>query len=81
MIKIIIIIIIIIITISTLQVLGTIVTSDRQTKYVLSQDLSVVQLAVAEETHNMVVEMRQDAGGSVQAKQIITFIGLYLLPT
>ncbi|KAJ9593728.1 hypothetical protein L9F63_014701 [Diploptera punctata] len=54
------------------KVLGTVVTSNRQVKYLLSQDLSVVQSAVAEETHNMVVEMRQDAGGSVQAKQSIT---------
>ncbi|GFG29687.1 hypothetical protein Cfor_03737 [Coptotermes formosanus] len=53
------------------KVMGTLVTSKREVKYTLSNDMSVVQSATAEEVHNMVVEMRQDAGSSVRATQQI----------
>jgi hypothetical protein len=37
--------------------------------------MSVVQSVVAEEVHNMLVEMWQDAGSSVRATQQIVFTG------
>jgi hypothetical protein len=55
--------------------MGTLVTSKREVKYTLSNDMSVVQSATAEEVHNMVVEMRQDAGSSVRATQQIILTG------
>ncbi|XP_069705721.1 microsomal triacylglycerol transfer protein isoform X2 [Periplaneta americana] len=57
------------------KVMGTIVTSKREAKYRLSNDMSVLQTVVADETHNMVVGMRQDAGGSVRATQQLTLTG------
>ena len=51
------------------------VTSKREVKYTLSNDMSVVQSVVAEEVHNMLVEMWQDAGSSVRATQQIVFTG------
>ncbi|PNF28005.1 hypothetical protein B7P43_G13850 [Cryptotermes secundus] len=51
------------------KVMGTSVTSKREAKYVLSNDMSVVKSIMASETHNMVVEMWKDAGGSVSARQ------------
>jgi hypothetical protein len=55
--------------------MGTLVTSKREAKYVLSNDMSVVQSVMASETHNMVVEMLQEAGGSVRATQHIFLTG------
>lgn len=55
--------------------MGTSVTSKREAKYVLSNDMSVVQSVMASEIHNMVVEMWQDAGGSVRATQHISLTG------
>jgi hypothetical protein len=49
--------------------------SNRESKYVLSNDMSVVQSIMADETHNMVVGMRQEAGGSVRAVQQIFLTG------
>jgi hypothetical protein len=57
------------------QVMGTLVTSKREVKYTLSGDMSVVQSVTAEEVHNMLVEMWQDAGSSVRATQHIALTG------
>ena len=57
------------------QVMGTLVTSKREVKYTLSNDMSVVQSVTAEEVHNMLVEMWQDAGSSVRATQHIVLTG------
>jgi len=57
------------------QVMGTLVTSKREVKYTLSNDMSVVQSVMAEEVHNMLVEMWQDAGSSVRATQHIVLKG------
>jgi hypothetical protein len=55
--------------------MGTSVTTKRETKYRLSTDMSVMQSVVTDELHNMVVEMRQDAGGSIRASQQIILTG------
>jgi hypothetical protein len=55
--------------------MGTSVMSKREAKYVLSNDMSVVQSVMADETHNMVVGMQQEAGGSVRAAQQISLTG------
>jgi hypothetical protein len=55
--------------------MGTLVTSKREVKYTLSNDMSVVQSVMAEEVHNMLVEMWQDAGSSVRATQQIVLTG------
>jgi hypothetical protein len=55
--------------------MGTSVISKREAKYVLSNDMSAVQSVMADETHNMVVEMQQEAGGSVRATQQIFLTG------
>jgi hypothetical protein len=39
------------------QFMGTLVTSKREVKYTLWNDMSVVQSVMAEEVHNMLVEM------------------------
>jgi hypothetical protein len=71
--------------------MGTLVTSKREVKYTLSNDMSAVQSVMAEEVHNMVVEMWQDAGSSVRATQQIILTGfvyiyayihlMYIIPT
>ncbi|XP_021915479.1 microsomal triglyceride transfer protein large subunit isoform X2 [Zootermopsis nevadensis] len=53
------------------KVMGTLVTSKRESEYRLSTDMSVIQSVVADEMHSMVVEMRHDAGGAVRASQQI----------
>jgi hypothetical protein len=55
--------------------MGTLVTSKREAKYTLSNDMSAVQSVMAEEVHNMSVEMWQDAGSSVRATQQIVLTG------
>ena len=61
------------------QVMGTLVKSKREVKYTLSNDMSVVQSVAAEEVHNMLVEVWQDAGSSVRATQHIVLTGLFCL--
>jgi hypothetical protein len=56
--------------------MGTLVTSKREVKYTLSNDMSVVQSVVADEMHNMVVEMWRNAGTSVRATQQIVLTGV-----
>jgi hypothetical protein len=55
--------------------MGTLVTSKREVKYTLSNDMSVVQSVMAEEIHSMVVEMWQDAGSSIRATQQLVLKG------
>ena len=55
--------------------MGTLVTSKREVKYTLSNDMSVVQSVMAEEVHNMLVGMWPDAGSSVRATQDIVLTG------
>jgi len=58
--------------------MGTLVTSKREVKYTLSNDMTVVQSVTAEEVHKMLVEMWQDAGSSVRATQHIVFTGFVI---
>ena len=59
-----------------LQVLGAVVSSERDARYTLSHDLSVLQEALTSETHQMQVAMRSEAGGSVQATQELRITGM-----
>jgi hypothetical protein len=57
-------------------VLGVNVTSARSATYTLSKDLSMVDSVVTEETHELSVNLKQDAGGSVTATQQLVLTGM-----
>lgn len=57
--------------------MGTIVSSQRITKYIMKKDLSAITKVTSLESHEMIVALRQDAGSSIKTTTELTKTSKY----